>query len=259
MKVSKIRNPFGLWFASVFLLLFLGQCASHKQLKYSELKNTQIDSTLVDDSAIDSIVEPFKKELDRQMNVVLNQADTDLENHRPESKLGNLVADLSLDVANQYYQPDDKQTIDFCLLNTGGLRTSIPKGPITLSTAFQVMPFENELVVITLSSEKVKELFGYLADKGGEPISGATMIIQDSEPFNVLINGKPINESKNYKVVTSDYLARGGDKMYFFSDPINSEKVGIKLRDAIILYFNQQAENGKTINSKLDGRIKYEQ
>ena len=223
------------------------------------MANTPVDQTFFNDPVSDSIIKPYKTELDEKMNIVLNTANEDLEVGRPESKLGNLVSDLSIEVAKSYYKPLDNKSIDFCLLNKGGLRTSIPQGPITLGLVYQVMPFENELVVVTLSPEKVTELFDYLAKKGGEPISHASMGIKDDKAINVLINGQPIEIDRNYKVLTSDYLARGGDKMNFFLDPIAYEMAGIKLRDAIIVYFEKMAIKNQTIEAKIEGRIYYEQ
>ena len=59
-----------------------------------------------------------------------------------------------------------------------------------------------------------------------------------------------VSENKeNYKirVLTSDYLANGGDKMNFFNNK-NQLKVGLKIRDAIINYCRSE----KTISSKLN-------
>ena len=56
---------------------------------------------------------------------------------------------------------------------------------------------------------------------------------------------------KKIKVITSDYLANGGDNMSFFKDK-KQIKVGIKLRDAIIDY----CEKTDTIDIKIDDRIK---
>jgi hypothetical protein len=120
------------------------------------------------------------------------------------------------------------------------------------------MPFENELVVITLSYEKTMEIFDYLIATGGEPISHAELVIVNELPFSILIDKEIPDSNLTYKVLTSDYLARGGDKMNFFLDPIDHEKVGIKLRDAIILYLKQKADAGEEITSEIDGRIRYE-
>jgi 2',3'-cyclic-nucleotide 2'-phosphodiesterase (5'-nucleotidase family) len=242
---------------SIVLSLSVWQCKSH--VKTGTMVNAPVNQSYIDDPGSDAIIAPYKTILDQQMNVVLNNAIVDLEKGRPESKLGNLVSDLSMEIAASYYKPDDGVEIDFCLLNKGGLRTTIPKGPVTLGLVYQVMPFENELVVVTISSESVNILFEYLAQKGGEPISHATMGIKDGKAIDVLINGEPIDNSRDYKVLTSDYLARGGDKMNFFLDPIAYEKVGIKLRDAIIVHFEKMALKNQAINAKIEGRIYYEQ
>ena len=242
---------------SIVLSFSAWQCKSH--VKYGTMVNSPVDQTTSNNAVNDSLIKPYKIVKDKEMNIVLNTADSDLEKGRPESKLGNLIADLSIDIANSYYKPSDNLSIDFCLLNTGGLRTSIPKGPITLGLAFEVMPFENQLVVITLSSEKTNELFEYLAKKGGDPISNATVGIKEDQPVNITINGQPFENDRNYKVLTTDYLARGGDKMNFFSDPIAYELVGIKLRDAMIEYFEKMSVRHKRIDAHIEGRIYYEQ
>ena len=51
-------------------------------------------------------------------------------------------------------------------------------------------------------------------------------------------------------MLTSDYLANGGDKMSFFKGK-KQRKVGIKLRDAIINYCISK----ENISSKLDNRL----
>ncbi|MFT6027438.1 MAG: hypothetical protein ACI8P5_001701, partial [Bacteroidia bacterium] len=56
-------------------------------------------------------------------------------------------------------------------------------------------------------------------------------------------------------VVTSDYLAEGGDNMNFFKDPLERIRTGIKIRDAIIDDFRVAGLSGKTLSVKLDGRI----
>jgi len=212
------------------------------------------------------MIQPYKEKLDAEMNEVLiiSADEFPKERGKPETKLGNLVADLSLDIANKIYKPTDNQFIDFCLLNNGGLRTSLPKGEITRGKIFELMPFENELVVVTISKTKAIELIHYLHKSGGHPISGdfsfdfkkeVTDYKESKEEFNKIFNDYDI---KQFKILTSDYLANGGDKMNFFLNPIKIEFVGIKLRDAIIQYCKEQNKKGKQLVGKLDGRITFE-
>ena len=120
------------------------------------------------------------------------------------------------------------------------------------------MPFDNQLVVVTLNGDKTKEMFKYIVVKGGEPISGYKMGIKDTMAVKIEINDKPFDESKVYKIVTSDYLANGGDKMVFFNNAIKVESLGHQIRDAIIEYIIEENNKGKMMNSKLDKRIYYE-
>ena len=74
--------------------------------------------------------------------------------------------------------------------------------------------------------------------------------------YGTSIGGSLIDTNLTYRIATSDYLANGGDKMKFFSDPLSIENLGHKLRDAIIEYLIAEHKSGKTINAQLDGRIK---
>lgn len=180
------------------------------------------------------------------------------ERGKSETKLGNFVADLSLEVANGLYKPLDNDSIDFCLLNFGGLRTSLPKGEITRGKIFELMPFENELVVVTISETKIIELIMYLKSVGGQPISGFEITFSDMTNEDDLKQLFSEDGLSQFKILTSDYLANGGDKMNFFLNPIKIEPVGIKLRDAIIQHCKEQHKKGNQLVGKLDGRITFE-
>jgi 2',3'-cyclic-nucleotide 2'-phosphodiesterase (5'-nucleotidase family) len=143
-------------------------------------------------------------------------------------------------------------------MNTGGLRTPLPKGAIKKSKVFELMPFENELVVLTLSGEKTFEMFQFIAKKGGIPVSGFKMGIKDSNVVSVKVGEIKFDKSKKYRIVTSDYLANGGDKMIFFNNPLKRVSLNLKVRDAIIEYMFEETKKGNKLKSKLDSRIYFE-
>jgi len=193
--------------------------------------------------------------------LVISAEEFPKERGKPETKLGNLVADLSLEVANELYKPIDNDSINFCLLNFGGLRTSLPKGEITRGKIFELMPFENELVVVTVNKDNYYSFLEYIYTSGGQPISGDISIRKEGDDIVMDFIDKFKNRRKkktSYKILTSDYLANGGDNMKFFLNPIKTEPVGIKLRDAIIKYCKDQHKKGKELVSNLDGRITFE-
>ncbi len=235
---------------------------------YEKTANTcfTINSGIPINTEAATMLQPYKEKLDAEMNevLVISAEEFPKERGKPETKLGNLVADLSLDIANKIYQPTENQTIDFCLLNNGGLRTSLPKGEITRGKIFELMPFENELVVVTISKTEAIEFIHYLHKSGGQPIAGDFSFDFKKEvidytasktEFNKIFNNYDI---KQFKILTSDYLANGGDNMTFFLNPIKIEPIGIKLRDAIIQYCKEQNKQGKQLVGKLDGRISFE-
>jgi len=237
-------------------------CRSSSYFKTNRSSNS-ISAALTNQDQVDSLIKPYKTNLDAEMNEVLvvSAEEFPKERGKPETKLGNLVADLSLTVANKLYKPSDKESIDFCLLNFGGLRTSLPKGEITRGKIFELMPFENELVVVTISKENYYSFLKYIYQSGGQPISGNVSIKKEGDDIIMDFIDKFKNRSTEldkFKILTSDYLANGGDKMNFFLDPLNTEAIGIKLRDAIIQYCIAENKKGNQLRSNLNGRISYE-
>jgi len=244
--------------SSILLLCLLWGCQSSPGFS-REISGTvlAVDSTVAPqkDPAVDSIIGIYREQLEAEMNEVLAHSAHHMEKASPEGLLNNFVADLILEVGESLYDPEDESAIDFCLLNYGGLRTSLPEGPVTRGRVFELMPFENEMVVITLTAEKTRELFDYLAlaDRG-MPVSGIQFEINEDRTWEAEIRGNPFT-SRNYKVLTSDYLAGGGDNMTFFLDPLDEEYLDMRIRDAIIQYLQQADREGRKISSELDGRI----
>lgn len=236
----------------LFILLFLiFSCAPQKQVSSYEYIQYPIQKSQID-SSIERTIMPYRDSLEKEMNEVIGISEIDLqrEKGKPETLLGNFTADLVLERArNKSGLP-----VDFCVLNFGGLRSNIGKGPVTKGAVFELMPFENEIVVLKISSNTFLKLLMYLASVGGQPISGFQLEIENNLPTHLYNGNSEIthNEKSDYYIATSDYLANGGDNMSFFSEAKEVIQTGYKLRDAIIDYIIQN----KTISSKLDGRIK---
>ncbi len=234
---------------SVLVSVFLGcrgvYSPSSTTTEYNILDSTQIytDASLVD------MIQPYSEGLEAQMNRVLNTSEVEMFKARPEGLLSNFVADLIFEEVNEILD----EPADFCLLNHGGLRRALPKGNITVGNIYELMPFDNEAVAVELSADKVKEIFSYLSNSGGEPVSNLQLNL--SKPEEGLIGGKAVQNTTTYQVITSDYLANGGDKMYFFDNPINKTKTGLKIRDLIIEHIEEEQLEGKTLKSSLDERI----
>jgi len=238
-------------------LIFLMSCQENKKELY-KIEGHQIstDSTVTDDKKVSDLIAPFKKHLNKQLDSVLCKTPIDLTrvDGKLESSLGNLMADICFDLGNPVYQKQTTKTIDFVLFNYGGIRAPIAKGNITARNAFEVMPFENELVIAELSGENTAMLLQYLStSKLAHPIANLRLKLNKDSYQDVLINGIPFDSTKNYRILTSDYLQEGGDKMNFFKDPISLHKTDYKIRNALIDFFKKT----DSIIPNLDNRFTY--
>jgi 2',3'-cyclic-nucleotide 2'-phosphodiesterase (5'-nucleotidase family) len=245
------------WLAACFLAV---ACAHHPQLTSVQTGTIELNASADSgaDTSILRTIAPYKSGLDKEMNEVLIVSESAFSKGEPEGELGDLVADIILEEAAKKYAAKDNIPLQFCVLNNGGLRVPLPKGEITRGKAFELMPFENEMVVLTLTGQQTKQLFDFIAAKNGMPVSGIKMGIKNSTAVNVLVNGVPFDPARNYTLVTSDYLANGGDKMDFFKSAARTVPLGYKLRDAIIDNFKELHQQGKTLKAKTDGRIYYD-
>lgn len=218
----------------------------------------KIDSTLTTDKAIDSFIKPYRNHLNKQLDSVLCIALVDITKSDGvlESSLGNLMADIALHQTQPIFYKRHQKKIDFVLMNHGGIRAPILKGPVTARIAFEVMPFENELVAVELSYDKVMELVSYLMEKErAHPIANLELHFSKGtkEIKKLSIDEKPIIKGKSYLVLTTDYLQQGGDSMVFFEHPIQLYKTDYKLRNVLIDYFKTL----DTIQVALDNRLGY--
>src|SRR5690606_30523233 len=120
---------------------------------------------------------------------------------------------------------------------------------------FELMPFENELVILELSAEHVKQLAEYIAGTQGQPVAGLKMVIRDGKARDIQLGGQPLDPPKTYRQLTYDYLANGGDNIRGLNHPVNRINLGQKVREALIAYIQQYTQDGKQLTTQLDGRI----
>jgi len=241
----------------IISLLFITFSCKQKSyhLQRIEAKRIAVDTTTDKNTDITKFITPYKEQLGAKMNHVLAYAPEDLFKNRnkPETNIGNFMADLCYRRGNPVFNKRTGKNIDFVLLNYGGIRSGISKGNVSTRNAYEVMPFENNMVVVELSYTKLQELFQYLAKtKKAHPISKQLhLTFSNEEVIKTQIKNKIINKDQTYYVLTSDYLQNGGDHMYFFKDPISMEILDYKIRNAIL----DELEAIDTIHAKIDGRV----
>lgn len=240
-----------------FLCLFFLLISCNKtgiNLTKITAKTIELDSSIVSNSDIEKVITPYKAKLSSEMNSVLCYAPQNFEKNgeHMQSNLGNLMADLCFEMSNPIFIEKSNSSIDFAMFNFGGLRAPITLGNVTTESAFKLMPFENELVVVNLSGDKIQELINYfIKSKNAHPLSKNIALHLKGNDYDLKINGKKFNKNSIYKVVTSDYLQSGGDRMNFFKNPKKLTKLNYKVRDAIIDYFKKV----DTLKTGIDKRV----
>jgi len=214
-------------------------CSSHLNVSGTKVP-LNIDSN--EKQEVSSFISPFKDSMDLAMNLILAESSISMEVGRPSSLLGNWASDALF--VNQTRTVKLSEPI-FCLLNTGGIRSSLGKGPVTLGDIFRIMPFENSVVWLRLPISSLEKIQYYLLQSGGEPISNASMM-----NGKLMVNG--VSENTNYFwVITSDYLANGGDRMDFFQDAVERSDKKTLLRDVFI----EEAKTQKNLIVSSEKRI----
>jgi 2',3'-cyclic-nucleotide 2'-phosphodiesterase (5'-nucleotidase family) len=240
MQFNQVNTRLRLIFVSVFLVT---ACAKNPKL-FVQSSITEINRGIQSDPVIEQFIAPYNDSLSAEMNEVIGFAPFAIERNRPEGLLGNFVADLTLHKALKegWVKYDDKP---FVLMNHGGLRSPINQGEIKRGDVFKLMPFDNTIVVLRLDAKKLDAIYEYVKQTGGEPLSG------------IRIGSRGIENKSAYGesiiVITTDYLASGGDRMVFFQEPMSRVDYPVLLRDIIMEHIVEQ----DTIAAMLDERIKF--
>jgi len=201
---------------------------------------------------IREISNTYSPELNKKMNQVVGYTTTEMRSYYPESPLSNLAGDALLAIARRHYGLDN---VDFALTNFGGIRTSFPKGDLTLYYVYAAFPFENSLVLVSLKGSRVRELFESFAAHRVEVLSGVSLKIDDHRITQLLINGEPLDNERIYHIATIDFLLQGGDRMTMLKNNLGVDYSGLTLRDVILQYINVFTTNGEPIPARTDRRV----
>lgn len=237
-------------------LLLIFSCKKDFNLSKIEGKRIEINETTTSDPKIEDYIRPYRENVNKNLDSVISYAMDTYSKTDGElnTAIGNLMADAVYEESNPIFNERTGKNIDAVLLNHGGIRSIISKGKVTIRTAFEVMPFENSVVVVALKGNQVVDMMQYLAEaKRAHPVSHQVQLILDDD-FNIessTISGKPIDTSATYYIATNDYLYNGGDRMVFFHPNDSLYVLDYKIRNVLIDYFKKR----DTLNPKQDNRF----
>ena len=226
----------------------------NKNLDFVRGSQVELSSDLPEDETVLELIAPFKLDLDAKINEVLcyNPRLLDKKESELETSLGNLLADVCFEAGDSILNSVKGRGIDFAVFNFGGLRAPLQKGEVTIEDIYQLMPFENRLVIIELNPDQVGALIEYIVRQHqAHPISGIQLALSEEKDPEVWIGKKKWDPKRSYHVLTIDYLQHGGGNMTFLTDPEYLYVSDLKVRDALISDFRKR----DTLMSGLDGRF----
>ena len=192
-----------------------------------------------------------REKKEEELGIYLDTAIT-LEG-RPESALGNLLTDAVL------------QSIDADIYVhnvVGGIRANLPAGELTFGKVFNIMPFDNRVIVLDISGAELRQVMEVQAHRSGRRagFSGMRVYVDcDVDQMSVrmnLANGKDIEDGDRIKVAVSDFLALGGDGILLPIMPDEGFEYSTDLpmiRDVLVDWFTkvgQQDGIGQVVDFK---------
>ena len=211
-----------------------------------------VTADLAVDPEVDGLVKGYAARLDAKFKEVIGENREFLDGERgriryEETNLGDWVADIMREFTGA----------DAALINAGGLRASIDRGPVTVESVFKAMPYENELLVVDLTGT---ELLAVLTrsvrgtreeeDGGFLHVSGIRFTIGGKSPRDVTVGGRPLDGTATYKVAITDFMFSGGDGYDQFAGK-KAVDTGLPLRELMV----DTVRRTGVIDSRTDGRI----
>ncbi|MGC0155178.1 bifunctional UDP-sugar hydrolase/5'-nucleotidase UshA [Chromobacterium vaccinii] len=166
---------------------------------------------IADDDKLRRFLQTYQDKGQAALSVKVADVDGALEGGRDAARsrptaLGALVATAMMDKAHA----------DFAVINSGGIRDSLPAGVIRYRDVLKVFPFGSRLAYVQLSG---REALDYLRAAARmtpgagafAQFAGVRLRIVGGELQDAAIGGKPVDPDKTYRMAVNSFVAAGGD------------------------------------------------
>lgn len=224
-----------------------------------------VDSSFKPDEATLKRIDELKAPIEALKAKVVGTSEGPIEGDRKicrvkECSMGNLVADATLARVK-----DQGVTIAFA--NSGGLRSSIDGGDVSMGEVLTVLPFQNTVATFQLKGEDIRAALengvSQIDDGAGRfmQVSGMKYSFDRSKPAGsriVSVEVKegdafvPLDPAKTYIVAANNYVRTGGDGFKVFAtNAINAYDFGPSLEEAVAAYITANSP----YKPYTDGRI----
>lgn len=227
----------------------------HPRLYFLDTHNPPITKNTKPDSAAVVFLAPWHDSIFKSMDRVIGFADTAFIPNAPSGNLNNLAADLVYLSADSGFFSQNGFHLDACILNRGGLRATIPRDSIHLSTIYEVMPFENEVVILHISGAAMDSMLNHIAKLKGAAVAGMKLEIGPTGYQNAVINSRRFDSRREYWIATNDFMAQGGDGFVMLAYPLSAIYTKTKVRDAMISGIQDECNTHGRLLPRPENRI----
>jgi 5'-nucleotidase / UDP-sugar diphosphatase len=214
-----------------------------------ELTTTWVDSVKEPNSAMQKLVNDFQQNIDSEYGQKIGTLKTAWKKHNNyETNIGNFISDVMR----------EKTNTDVAFLNSGGIRKSMPAGPITKMDILEILPFSNYVVVFECTGQQIFDIVKNSIDQNVNGDSGILQLSGVECHYRVLnnqvevtsfkIGGTEMQVNKIYRATTVDFVLSNLSGYTFNT----IETTPILLSEMVMDYI---VEN-PIVESRVEGRIK---
>ncbi len=197
---------------------------------------TLFEDEIWPDPAIAEVIRPYHEAAEAEMGKVIGSLAIPLGRGGPGA---SLVANLVTDAMRERF------SADLAVQNAGGLRADMPAGDVSTRDVFSVLPFGNDLQIVTMDGRMVRRIIEsrVAGRSGGILLSGARVVIDPTRPdwdrvVELEIGGRPWDPAAEYDVVITDFLMEGNSGLDFLTT-IAADKItpsGVSQAEAVEEY-----------------------
>ena len=242
-----IKFSFNPLLIAIFFAISCNTSYKAEKVQYSSYRIQQHDEG---SRSLTTIVKPYSDSVNKLMNVVIGYNEAQLEKKRQGNTLGFFITDAYLEMAKQKVDPK----VDAAFMNSGGIRLpEMSAGAITEGKIFELMPFDNLMVLLKVKGSLLKQYLDTLTADDGVIESGMTMQIVNKTVQQVMVDGKPLDLNTDYTIVHSDYVVMNSNLL----KNINRSTNGYLLRDAILDYVKLINSQNKKVTVTNTDRVSY--
>ncbi len=221
-----------------------------------------VDSSITPDPEFVSKIEQYAAPIKAftQQTVARTAVDLTRGDRTLESNLANLITDAILAKT----RPAGAQVV---IMNTGGIRTDIPAGEITVGQILENMPFGNTVALVDITGSQIKAALenglSQVENRAGRfaQVSGLRYVWNPQAPVGSRVvdvqvrsasgGFQPLDPNATYRVATNNFMLNGGDGYAVFTQGRNPVDTGFILTDVLIDYLKANSP----ANPQIEGRI----